>query len=142
MFTPIQQEYIKELERYVTTEDTFDIKSLIINLINEFPNFYYEGIGFRGIRGQWDRAQDFNFSWSLDFESAVEACESFVDLKGNIFVYEANVKGFDLDLFVRDCLRQKVEFSPNFLSFALKEKEILVISHGPVRLVEEINKIF
>lgn len=142
MFTEKQKEYIKELEYYVTSEETLDIRPLIAFLVEEFPAFYYQGIGYRALRDEWNDSVGFNFSWSLDFESAVEACESFSALRGNIYVYEAQIKGFDLDLFVRDYVSKGAKFSPNFISFALREKEILVLNYKHIAFVDEINKIF
>ena len=133
---------MQELEYYVTSEG-HNISYLLEALVNTFPQFHYEGVAFRALRGEWIEEGFHNFSWSLDFESAVEACESFSALSGDIFVYEAQIKGFDLDLFVRQVMEKEVHtFSPNFLSFALKEKEILSYQQSGRVLSQKINKIF
>lgn len=143
MITEEHKELLQQIEHYVTNEEKKDINNLILKLLETFPNYRYHGLAYRAIRGEWNPSIINNFSFSIDFESSIEACESFSDQKGDIFVYQALVDGFDLDLFITHIRQaQSYEFSGNFFSFALKEKEILVYHYTNLELSERIKKIF
>lgn len=131
------KDIIFELESYVTIAQ-HEINTAIFNeIVKCYPQAIHEGIAYQSIYGEWNFGYS-NLSWSISKDEAIRVCKSFKDevTESKIYLYEANIYGINLEVLVKLLIEDGHQFSQNFLSLALKEKEVLALEFNQLLLVD------
>lgn len=116
-------------------------------LINEFPEFYYEGIGYRAVIGNHN--DHFNFKRLTSWSKTPEGIYSFLETEKYVnddvsdtdivFVTKAQINGFDYQACV--CFLKEHYPSGDFKNFK-NEEEVLLFSGTSIIVIEQILKDF
>lgn len=116
-------------------------------LINEFPKFYYIGIGYRAVIGK--HTETFNFKRLTSWSKTPEGIYSFLetekyvndDIKDTDIVYltKAQIEGFDYQACV--CFLKQNHTCGDFKNFK-NEDEVLIFAGTSLEVTEHVLSDF
>lgn len=116
-------------------------------LMTQFPDYAFSGIAYRAIEGEWSEFHD-NICWSFNPEMAIRGCldGKAVGYDCEIYLYWADVCGFDLSRFLKD-MKPITDVSglpelihKNAVAISQAEQEVLVVDFNGLTFSEKSTR--